>query len=80
MPLYLEELTKMVLETESTEHSVTQGDPIGGADFMIPVTLRDPSTSRIDRVKGRRVLQLAATRGELQLRSPPGLRFSTAIP
>ena len=63
MPLYLEELTKMVLETESAEHSVAQGDKIGGSDFMIPVTLRDPLTSRIDRVKGRRVLQLAATLG-----------------
>src|SRR5262245_66343303 len=32
-------------------------------DFAIPLTLRDPLTSRVDRVKGRRVLQLAATLG-----------------
>ena len=63
MPLYLEELTKMVLEAESTEHSRTGEDTLAGSDFMIPATLRDPLTSRIDRVKGRRVLQLAATLG-----------------
>src|SRR5262249_22238388 len=33
------------------------------SDFVIPLTLRDPLTSRVDRVKGRRVLQLAATLG-----------------
>jgi class 3 adenylate cyclase/tetratricopeptide (TPR) repeat protein len=63
MPLYLEELTKMVLETEPAELSKNQEGAIGGSDFVIPVTLRDPLTSRIDRVKGRRVLQLAATLG-----------------
>src|SRR5262249_58376673 len=31
--------------------------------IVIPLTLRDPLTSRVDRVKGRRVLQLAATLG-----------------
>lgn len=63
MPLYLEELTKMVLETESKEYSSNQEDTVGGSDFMIPLTLRDPLTSRIDGVKGRRILQLAAMLG-----------------
>ena len=62
MPLYLEELTKMVLEAHPAERD-DQDSSIGGHDFTIPVTLRDPLTSRVDRAKGRRVLQLAATLG-----------------
>ena len=64
MPLYLEELTKMVLETEPAEQSKNQEGAIGSSDFVIPVTLRDPLTSRIDRVKGRRVLAASRHAGK----------------
>jgi len=62
VPLYVEELTKMVLDAEPIQNG--RGDDLSGEqDFTIPLTLRDPLTSRVDRVKGRRVLQLAATLG-----------------
>ncbi|HWC18709.1 MAG TPA: AAA family ATPase, partial [Terriglobales bacterium] len=61
VPLYVEELTKMVLDAEFAKD---QHDLISEPDFAIPLTLRDPLTSRVDRVKGRRVLQLAATLGK----------------
>src|SRR5207302_1219467 len=41
-----------------------QHDLISEPEFTIPLTLRDPLTSRVDRVKGRRVLQLASTLGK----------------
>ena len=63
VPLYVEELTKMVLEAEFIHDAKDQQDVISEPDFAIPLTLRDPLTSRVDRVKGRRVLQLAATLG-----------------
>ena len=63
VPLYAEELTKMVLEADSIKDVKTQYYQISEPDFAIPLTLRDPLTSRVDRVKGRRVLQLAATLG-----------------
>ena len=62
VPLYVEELTKMVLDAEPIPNGKTQ-ELSGEQDFSIPLTLRDPLTSRVDRVKGRRVLQLAATLG-----------------
>jgi predicted ATPase/class 3 adenylate cyclase len=62
VPLYVEELTKMVLDAEPLQNGKTE-DLSGEPDFVIPLTLRDPLTSRVDRVKGRRVLQLAATLG-----------------
>src|SRR5215510_9555806 len=62
VPLYVEELTKMVLDAEPVRNG--RGEDLSGEpDFAIPLTLRDPLTSRVDRVKGRRVLQLAATLG-----------------
>jgi class 3 adenylate cyclase/predicted ATPase len=62
VPLYVEELTKMVLDAEPVRNG--RGEELSGEhDFAIPLTLRDPLTSRVDRVKGRRVLQLAATLG-----------------
>lgn len=64
VPLYVEELTKMVLDTEFMQDANNQHDLIGEPEFTIPLTLRDPLTSRVDRVKGRRVLQLAATLGK----------------
>jgi class 3 adenylate cyclase/tetratricopeptide (TPR) repeat protein len=63
VPLYVEELTKMVLDANVLESA---GDPIDLISLLgsaIPLTLRDPLTSRVDRVKGRRVLQLAAILG-----------------
>ena len=63
VPLYVEELTKMVLDAEFIQYAKNQNDLINDPDFAIPLTLRDPLTSRVDRVKGRRVLQLAATLG-----------------
>jgi predicted ATPase/class 3 adenylate cyclase len=70
VPLYVEELTKMVLEELTkivSDEEVVQGgtadDLIEELDLTIPLTLRDPLTSRVDRVRGRRVLQLAATLG-----------------
>ena len=62
VPLYVEELTKMVLDAEPILNGRSE-DLSGEQDFAIPLTLRDPLTSRVDRVKGRRVLQLAATLG-----------------
>jgi class 3 adenylate cyclase/predicted ATPase len=62
VPLYLEELTKMVLEEEANQNANDQ-DLSSERDLTIPLTLRDPLTSRVDRVKGRRVLQLAAALG-----------------
>jgi class 3 adenylate cyclase/tetratricopeptide (TPR) repeat protein len=62
VPLYVEELTKMVLDAEGIEDEKSE-HPGSESDFVIPLTLRDPLTSRVDRVKGRRVLQLAATLG-----------------
>jgi class 3 adenylate cyclase/predicted ATPase len=62
VPLYVEELTKMVLDAEPIQNGKPE-DLSGEVDFAIPLTLRDPLTSRVDRVKGRRVLQLAATLG-----------------
>jgi class 3 adenylate cyclase/tetratricopeptide (TPR) repeat protein len=62
VPLYVEELTKMVLDAEPVQNGRSD-DLSGEQDFTIPLTLRDPLTSRVDRVKGRRVLQLAATLG-----------------
>lgn len=63
VPLYVEELTKMVLDDEFMEDAKNQNHLLSEPDFAIPLTLRDPLTSRVDRVKGRRVLQLAATLG-----------------
>src|SRR5262245_668013 len=62
VPLYVEELTKMVLDAEGIEDEKSE-HASHESDFVIPLTLRDPLTSRVDRVKGRRVLQLAATLG-----------------
>jgi class 3 adenylate cyclase/predicted ATPase len=62
VPLYVEELTKMVLDAEPVQNGRSE-DLSAEQDFAIPLTLRDPLTSRVDRVKGRRVLQLAATLG-----------------
>jgi predicted ATPase/class 3 adenylate cyclase len=63
VPLYVEELAKMVLDAEVIKYAKDQLDLISEPDLKIPLTLRDPLTSRVDRVKGRRVLQLAATLG-----------------
>src|SRR4051812_16348093 len=63
VPLYVEELTKMVLDANVVESGSDQTDLISALDSEIPLTLRDPLTSRVDRVKGRRVLQLAAILG-----------------
>jgi predicted ATPase/class 3 adenylate cyclase len=63
VPLYAEELTKMVLEAEFTHDAKVQHEPMREPHATIPLTLRDPLTSRVDRVKGRRILQLAATLG-----------------
>jgi tetratricopeptide (TPR) repeat protein len=70
VPLYVEELTKMVLEEltkivsdEDVVQDARTDDLIEELDLTIPLTLRDPLTSRVDRVRGRRVLQLAATLG-----------------
>lgn len=63
VPLYVEELTKMVLDTEFIHDAKNEYDLISEPD-LIPLTLRDPLTSRVHRVKGRRVLQLAATLGK----------------
>jgi class 3 adenylate cyclase/predicted ATPase len=62
VPLYVEELTKMVLDAEPSRNGKSE-DLGGEQDFAIPLTLRDPLTSRVDRVKGRKLLQLAATLG-----------------
>ena len=62
VPLYVEELTKMLLDAEPVQTG--RHEDLGGEhDFAIPLTLRDPLTSRVDRVKGRKLLQLAATLG-----------------
>ena len=63
MPLYVEELTKMVLDANVLESTGDPADLISALGLAIPLTLRDPLTSRVDRVKGRRVLQLAAILG-----------------
>ena len=63
VPLYVEELTKMVLDANVLESTADPTDLISALDSAIPLTLRDPLTSRVDRVKGRRVLQLAAILG-----------------
>jgi class 3 adenylate cyclase/tetratricopeptide (TPR) repeat protein len=63
VPLYVEELTKMVLDTNVVKSTADATDLMTALDSAIPLTLRDPLTSRVDRVKGRRVLQLAAILG-----------------
>lgn len=63
VPLYVEELTKMVLDANGPKSTTDPTDLISALDLEIPLTLRDPLTSRVDRVKGRRVLQLAAILG-----------------
>ena len=63
VPLYVEELTKMALDANVLESKADPTDLISALDSAIPLTLRDPLTSRVDRVKGRRVLQLAAILG-----------------
>jgi len=63
VPLYVEELTKMILDADVLENTADPVDVISALDSAIPLTLRDPLTSRVDRVKGRRVLQLAAILG-----------------
>ncbi|MET4275804.1 class 3 adenylate cyclase/predicted ATPase [Bradyrhizobium sp. F1.2.2] len=63
MPLYVEELTKMVLDENVSKSTADSIDLMTALDSAIPLTLRDPLTSRVDRVKGRRVLQLAAILG-----------------
>ena len=60
VPLYIEELTKMVLEADFIEEGDNQYNLVGEPDFVIPLTLRDPLTSLVDRVKGRELLQQAA--------------------
>lgn len=65
IPLFVEEMTKMVLES----HGVAAADgqpaaPIGLADIDIPPTLQDSLMARLDRLApGKDVAQLAATLG-----------------
>ncbi len=63
VPLYVEELTKMVLEADASSAGATEYPAFAEPDGAIPLTLRDPLTARVDRVKGRDTLQLAATLG-----------------
>ena len=50
----------MVLEADFIEEGDNQYNLVGEPDFVIPLTLRDPLTSLVDRVKGRELLQQAA--------------------
>jgi class 3 adenylate cyclase/tetratricopeptide (TPR) repeat protein len=63
VPLYVEELTKMVLDENILKSTADPTDLMTALDSAIPLALRDPLTSRVDRVKGRRALQLAAILG-----------------
>jgi len=63
VPLFVEELTKMVLDSDFIREVDNQYRLVGEPNFTIPLTLLDLLTSRVDRVRGRKVLQLAATIG-----------------
>jgi predicted ATPase len=65
VPLFIEELTKMVLETGLQGEDTDQGRPQGlEADLGIPVTLQDSLMARLDRLATvRDVAQIAAAIG-----------------
>lgn len=63
VPLYVEELTKMVLEADFVREAEDQYELVAEPNFSIPLTLRDPLTSRVDRAKGQNVLRLASVLG-----------------
>lgn len=64
IPLFVEEMTKMVLESHGVATDGQPAAPIGLADIDIPPTLQDSLMARLDRlVPGKDVAQLAATLG-----------------
>src|SRR5262249_50282569 len=65
VPLFVEELTKMVVESGLFPHNQGQEDQSGGLPPLpIPATLHDSLMARLDRLaRGREVAQLAATIG-----------------
>ena len=65
VPLFIEELTKMVLEaTLSAEHDAQLEPQMPLSTLAIPVTLQDSLMARLDRLGGlKEVAQLAATIG-----------------
>ncbi len=65
VPLFVEELTKMVVESGLFPHDQGQEEPSGRlSPLSIPATLHDSLMARLDRLaRGREVAQLAATIG-----------------
>lgn len=64
IPLYIEELTKMVLEAGDLQETDKEYRLSGHRlNLSVPQTLRDSLTARVDRVRGREALQLAAAIG-----------------
>jgi class 3 adenylate cyclase/tetratricopeptide (TPR) repeat protein len=64
VPLYLEEITKSVLESRSL-YAASETEPAAQRPAMsIPATLQDSLTARLDRLStGKPIIQLAATLG-----------------
>ena len=65
MPLFIEELTKVIIESGSLESSANpHDDKQGFGELMIPVTLQDSLLARIDRLTETKVVaQIGATIG-----------------
>jgi class 3 adenylate cyclase/predicted ATPase len=65
MPLFIEELTKVIIESGSFEASANPyGDTWGPGDTMIPVTLQDSLLARLDRLTESKVVaQIGAAIG-----------------
>src|ERR1700733_12570813 len=65
MPLFIEELTKVIIESDSFEASANSyDDKRGSGESMIPVTLQDSLLARIDRLTDSKfVAQIGAAIG-----------------
>jgi tetratricopeptide (TPR) repeat protein len=64
VPLYVEEITKAVLETGNTELFMSRLEAGSAATLRIPSTVQGSLTARLDRLgAGKALIQLAATLG-----------------
>jgi class 3 adenylate cyclase/tetratricopeptide (TPR) repeat protein len=64
VPLYVEEITKAVLETGNTELFISRLEAGSAATLRIPSTVQGSLTARLDRLgAGKALIQLAATLG-----------------
>jgi class 3 adenylate cyclase/tetratricopeptide (TPR) repeat protein len=63
-PLFIQELTLAVLESDAWRSSVAEGKPAGITQLKIPATLQDSLAARVDNLgEGKSLLQLCAVLG-----------------